>query len=92
MIWKSLKQNKNGSILNYLPYSIEELKVHLELKFNNLMNWENYGMYWHIDHIIPQSTFKFISMLDEEFLKCWALDNLQPLEAAENIRKSNKLG
>ena len=25
------------------------------------------------------------------FQKCWALSNLRPLEAFENIRKSNKL-
>ena len=29
------------------------------------------------------------TMTEEEFKKCWALDNLQPLEAVENIRKSN---
>jgi hypothetical protein len=30
-------------------------------------------------------------MTDENFKKCWALDNLQPLEAIANIKKSNRL-
>jgi hypothetical protein len=30
-------------------------------------------------------------MGDEEFMKCWSLDNFQPMWGAENIIKSNKL-
>lgn len=92
MIWKALKGKKNKlSILKYLPYTIEELKQHLESKFDNKMNWDNYGNYWHIDHIYPQSKLLYTSMVDENFKKCWALDNLQPLEAIENIKKYNKI-
>ena len=54
------------------------------------MNWENYGE-WHIDHIYPQSKLPYDSMEHPNFLKCWALDNLQPLWAEENRKKSNKV-
>jgi hypothetical protein len=54
------------------------------------MTMENYGSYWHIDHIKPRSLFTYTSIEDEQFKKCWALSNLQPLEALENIRKGNK--
>ena len=27
---------------------------------------------------------------DEEFKKCWALENLQPMEKIANIKKGNK--
>ena len=54
------------------------------------MNWENYGSYWHIDHIKPKSLFIFESLEDEEFKQCWSLNNLRPLEAKENIRKGNR--
>jgi hypothetical protein len=30
-------------------------------------------------------------MGDEEFMKCWDLENLQPMWGDENIRKSNKI-
>jgi len=55
------------------------------------MTWDNNGSYWYINHIIPQSYYKYVSIEDESFKKCWALDNLQPLEAKENLKKSNKL-
>lgn len=87
-----LKGNKSkSSILEHLPYTMSELKQHLEKQFDDKMTWENYGKYWHIDHIIPQSSFTFTSMSDESFKKCWDLNNLRPLEAIENIRKSNKV-
>jgi hypothetical protein len=82
---------KNGSsILDFLPYTMDELKKHLENQFDDKMSWDNYGRYWHIDHIIPQSKLPFISMEEDNFKKCWNLSNLRPLEATENRKKSNK--
>jgi hypothetical protein len=81
---------KSGSkIFDYLPYSLEELKYHLESLFQEGMTWDNYGK-WHIDHIISQSKLPFSSMEDENFLKCWSLDNLQPLWAEDNFKKGRK--
>jgi hypothetical protein len=59
----------------------------LESKFDDKMSWDNYGSYWHIDHIIPQSKLLYNSMEDENFKKCWDLQNLQPLEATANMKK-----
>lgn len=86
----------NGSKLNYsiwdfLPYTIDDLKKHLESKFDNHMTWNNYGTYWHVDHIIPQSSFKYSTMSDDNFIHCWSLDNLRPFEALANIKKSNRI-
>jgi hypothetical protein len=92
MIWSALNGRKNSSILNYLPYTIQNLKEHLKSKFDDKMTWDNYGSYWHIDHIVPQSKLLYSSMEEDNFQKCWALSNLQPLEAIENKRKSNKVG
>ena len=74
-----------------LPYTPEQLREHLEAQFDEHMTWENYGDYWHIDHIYPQSLLPYDSLEHENFIKCWSLDNLQPLEAIENMRKSNKI-
>ena len=71
-------------------YTKEQLKEHLEKQFDDKMTWENQGTYWHVDHIKPKSLFEYDSIDHPEFKKCWSLDNLQPLEAKENIRKSNK--
>jgi hypothetical protein len=83
------KNNKRTEAL--LGYSSSQLVKHLENLFDEKMSWTNYGTYWHIDHIVPLSSFKFENENDEEFKECWSLSNLQPLEASENIRKSNKI-
>lgn len=86
----SMRGKKRGQKLSVvLGYTMDDLKSYLEKKFDKNMSWENYGKYWHIDHIKPKSLFNFCSLEDDEFKKCWSLNNLQPLEAKENIRKSN---
>lgn len=94
----------NFSVMNYLPYTIEELKEHLEKQFEPWMTWDNKGTYrraqhreddlftwtWHIDHIIPQSKLLYSSMSDDNFKKCWALSNLRPLKSIDNMKKGNR--
>jgi hypothetical protein len=92
--------SKNGeSCWKYLPYTPQQLKSHLESLFESWMNWQNRGLYktdewddnninswkWQLDHIIPHSEFKYTSMEDEEFKKCWALSNLRPYSAKQNL-------
>jgi 5-methylcytosine-specific restriction endonuclease McrA len=83
-----IKESKSWE--NLVNYKLEDLKNHLEKHFKSGMSWENYGE-WHIDHIIPISNFIIDSVESEEFKKCWSLNNLQPLWADENIKKSNKM-
>jgi hypothetical protein len=56
------------------------------------MNWELYMQgKIHIDHKRPIASFNFNSYKDKEFKECWALNNLQPLWAEENLSKGNKI-
>lgn len=102
LIFFAIKKNNGNksrmSILDYLPYSLIELKQHLEFLFEPWMSWNNLGKYivnkwddndsstwkWQLDHIIPHSTFHYTSMEDEEFKKCWSLENLRPYSAKLN--------
>lgn len=87
----SLNNNKKGAHWEDLVrYTLEKLKKHLERQFVNGMSWENYGK-WHIDHAIPKTAFNFAKPEHADFLKCWALKNLQPMWAKDNIVKSNKI-
>jgi len=102
---KKIGSSKNGeSCIKYLPFSLENLKQHLESLFEPWMTWENYGKYsvktwddknpatwtWQVDHIIRHAVFKYESMYDIEFKKCWALENLRPLSAKTNIRENHR--
>ena len=92
-IYQVLKESnveKNKSYFDILGYTPEELINHLEKQFKDDMTWDNYGI-WHVDHKLPITSFDIQEMGDEEFMKCWCLDNLQPMWGEENIRKSNKL-
>jgi hypothetical protein len=72
-------------------FTLDQLRSHLEKKFKIGMTWDNYGMYWHIDHIIPIAAFNFECPDDIDFKRCWSLKNLQPLEAKVNIAKKDKV-
>src|SRR5690554_1419707 len=72
-------------------YTLGDLMSHLERQFDSKMSWENYGSYWHIDHIVPKSSFKIKSAGDKEFMECWSLSNLRPLPAILNLKKYNKM-
>ena len=92
-IWTVLKESnvdKYGHYFDVLQYSPEELINHLEKQFKDDMTWDNYGI-WHVDHKLPITSFDIQEMGDEEFMRCWCLDNLQPMWGEENIRKSNKI-
>ena len=93
LLRNSLRNGKNGLHWeSIVGYSLPDLKRHLENKFKAGMSWDNYGLYgWHIDHIIPRSRFKFSTFDDPNFKQCWALENLQPLWAIENIKKGNRM-
>ena len=85
---RKISKNRKKTF-DMLPYTIDELMTHLESLFKPGMTWENQGQ-WHIDHITPDSWFSYSSMDDQGFKDSWALSNLQPLWAIDNLRKSNK--
>lgn len=68
-------------------YTISDLMTHLERQFAKGMTWDNRSE-WHIDHIQPLASFKFDSPEDSEFRAAWALTNLRPIWAEENLRKN----
>jgi hypothetical protein len=99
-ILKNNGSTKNGkSIVKYLGYTLKALNIHLEKQFESWMTQDNYGYYrpktwndndqttwtWQIDHIIPQSDLPYYSMEDDNFKKCWALENLRPLSSKQNF-------
>jgi hypothetical protein len=97
--------SKNGaSCWKYLPYTPEQFQRHIESKFEDWMTFENQGRYndktwdendpstktWQIDHIIPQEDLPFSSMEEPNFQKLWALENIRPLSAKQNVEDGAK--
>ena len=96
---KSLRRNKfvnSKSILfkEYIGCDFYFFKSYIESQFEYWMNWDNYGLYngelnygWDLDHIIPLSSAK----TEDELYKLCHYENLQPLWAEDNLKKSNKI-
>ena len=89
-----MNYTKKSKSCEILGCSFNELKTHLESKFEPWMNWDNRGLIkngefnigWDIDHIIPLSSAK----TEEEIIKLNHYTNLQPLCSMINrcIKKS----
>lgn len=79
---------KNDSTFELVGCSPEYLKKYIEWQFDEKMTWDNHGIYWHIDHIVPLSWF---DLSDPEQQK-YAFDftNMQPLAAVDNMVKGNR--
>ena len=80
-------EKKHGNTMELTGCSKDDLYSHLESKFTEGMNWDNYGK-WHIDHIKPCVSFDLTDT--EEQKKCFHWTNLQPLWAIDNMRKGAK--
>ena len=81
-------KNKSNSSEELLGCPIEEYIVYLEQHFNQNMTWENYGIYWEIDHTKPISSFDLTK--EQEIKKCFNYKNTKPLSINENRQKGNK--
>lgn len=77
---------KIGQTSVMLGCSLIEFKAYIEAQFYADMTWDNYGSYWHIDHIKPVCSF---DLTDEEQTRAAChYSNLRPLWAEDNIKKA----
>jgi hypothetical protein len=74
-------------IVGKITYEIkkEPLKSLFESKFIDGMNWDNYGTYWEIDHIIPVLKMIRLGYRDEEIND---IKNIRPLEVSKNRERT----
>lgn len=82
--------DKDISSLELFGAPMDMVKNHISSKFDEYMSWENYlNGDIHIDHTIPCEAF---DLSDKEQQKaCFHYTNLQPLWAADNLSKIDKL-
>ena len=84
-IWQALKgKNKSASTMELIGCTIDELRRHIESKFEPWMTWENQGL-WDLDHIIACAKFDLTCPVQQ--LACFNWNNLQPMGHIANIKK-----
>lgn len=79
MVRKKLATSKS------LMLNSTEIRDRMERLWKPGMTWENYGKEWECDHIRPCAMFDF--SIREEAVKCFSVNNLQPLWKSENRAK-----
>jgi len=77
---------KSKKTTDILCCSYDEFRVYIESLFDSEMSWDNYGIYWEIDHILPLDSANNI----DDVVKLNHYTNLRPLSKEENRKKSNK--
>lgn len=84
----AIRKNQR-STPDFIGCPMEQLQDWLVYNYDENMNGDNHGSYWHIDHVIPVATFD----LDDEVQRriCFSWYNLSPLEAKKNISKGAKI-
>jgi len=65
--------------------NIAYLREWFEFNFTPEMNWNNYGSYWSIDHIIPVCNFDLTD--EKEKMYCWNWSNMMPVTINFNSKK-----
>ena len=88
-LWHTLKKNKKSdTTMKLTGCTLKELKKHLENKFEDGMDWNNYGV-WHVDHIIPCANFDLSNPEQQQI--CFHYTNLQPMWGEKNMQKGARL-
>lgn len=83
------RKGESAAFTAIAGYTIADLRIRLESLFTDGMSWERFmAGDIHIDHIKPLSSFDLTDM--DQVRQAWAIDNLQPLWAKDNLRKGNK--
>jgi hypothetical protein len=79
--------NKNNTTMNYIGCNIQYFREWLEYNFTSEMNWNNYGTFWSIDHIIPVCKFDLTD--ENQKFQCWNWSNMMPVTIKFNSSKKN---
>ena len=80
---------KSGSAIKALGCTAQQACEHIESLFDEKMTWQNWGTYWHLDHIFPLAKANLENR--SEFLAVNNWRNLQPLAITLNIIKNDKV-
>ena len=89
-LYQALKGlNKSASTMELIGCTPDELRKHIESKFEPWMTWENQGRGgWDVEHI--KACFHFNLADPEQQRACFNWSNLQPMEHIANIKKGTR--
>ena len=78
-----LEKNPSPTYAIYFGLSIEGFRNWIEIQFTDALNWENFGLAWQFNHVVPVAYFDF--SIEEDLLLCWNFINIR-VEKIEMIK------
>ena len=88
-IWKVMNVKKQTSTDKLIGTTPIMFKLWLEYTFSEKMNWNNYGTYWHIEHVIPLATFDITQ--NDQVLNAFNWKNCRAETKKFNLKKQNNI-
>lgn len=84
-----LEKNLSPQYAIYFGLSIEEFRKWIELQFTDNLSWDNFGVKWQFDHIIPLAYFDFTD--NDDLLLCWNFINIRVINIESGKSPENKI-
>ncbi len=89
-IWKVMARGcKSSTSINLLGCDLAQYKQWLEFTFTEDLTWDNYGSQWHIDHVIPISSFDLTIPEQQQAAFHWT--NTRAASVKENLIKGSAI-
>lgn len=83
------RKSKSGSAVKDLGCSIDEFKLYIQNQFQDGMSWDNHGIIWELDHVVPLNQFDLTDRI--QFLEACNWLNIRPLFNHENNRRERSI-
>ncbi len=88
-ILKREKVTKSQSTFKFIGCTAEFFREFLEHQFTDGMTWQNYGIFWNVDHVIPIASFQLHN--PDHLRNAFHYSNCRPLKVEENSEKNDTL-
>ena len=86
--WLGKSKRTRKAQNNRYGCSLDSFVEHIRAQYTSEMTDKNYGIFWHIDHIVPA---QLVDLRDEPTLLKWThFSNQRPLEAIRNLERNAK--
>lgn len=88
---KAKNVKKTNATQYLIDFTIDQLKERLLSTLGEGWCWDDYiSGKLQMDHIIPDSWFRYTSVEEIEFKRCWGLSNFQLVPKGQNASKSDR--
>lgn len=84
-----LERNPCQSYAPYFGLSITDFRKWIELQFSNELYWENFGVAWQFDHVVPVAYFDFAN--ENDLRLCWNFINIRVEQLDLNKNRGHRI-